>query len=396
MLRFIIIAVFKYLFILILFLNIFEPNLSAKETINIGVLLPINSPLYETAIMEKDSFTMALEDLKEAYSFLNIKWNLRFIDTELNPEKTRYRVKELISEDKISIFCGGISSTVVWNVAQTLNDNNIPFVVSSASADEITKLGNPNIFRICQPKTFYFKTFKSFISDYLKIKTAYVIHEDSLYGWFKSKRFLKICRRLGIKVIGNDFFNRGQAHAFSLDRGKEFSPELIYLICEYDDAKLIMEDSIMQKLRPKLLLGDIAIFSGREKGEDMDVNFDKVVYLTPWSPSLPYLGAKDYYIRFYERYGYSPDYHGAQAYATMEVIFHAVEKIVRLNMELRDALRESRVDTVYGTVRFKSFKGMSQQNDLPVYLLQLIDGIFYVIWPEYISTSQFTSLFGVD
>ena len=389
-------AIFRYLFIFILFLNIFEPNLSAKEIINIGVLLPINSPLYETAIMEKDSFTMALEDLKKVYSFLNIEWNIRFIDTELNPEKAKYRVKELILEDKISIFCGGISSTVVWNVAQILNENNIPFVVSSASADEITKLGNPNIFRICQPKASYFKTFKSFISDYLKIKTAYVIHEDSLYGWFKNKRFLKICRRLGIKVIGNDFFNRGQAYVLSLDRMKESSPELIYLICRYDDAKVIMEGIPILNLRPKLLLGDIAIFSSRERGEDIDENFDRVTYMTPWSPSLPYLGAKDYYIRFYERYGYYPDYHGAQAYATMEVAFHAVEEMVRLNMELRDALRGSKIDTVYGPVYFKNFKGMSQQNDLPIYILQLIDGIFYVIWPKYISTSQFISPFGVD
>ena len=82
-----------------------------------------------------------------------------------------------------------------------------------------------------------------------------------------------------------------------------------------------------------------------------------------------------------------PDYHGAQAYASIQVIAHALLKAKSLTpKDVRDALAATNLETVLGPVRFVSYGRKTQQNRLPTYLVQWLDDGLRTVWPKKVAS----------
>ncbi len=109
-----------------------------------------------------------------------------------------------------------------------------------------------------------------------------------------------------------------------------------------------------------------------------------------WSPDLPYPGARNYYDKFFETFDSPPDYHGAQAYAAMNVIAAALKRSKSLTpKDVREALANTDMMTVFGPVKFISYGKKTQQNMLSTLLLQRLHGNFKVVWPKNIATQKY-------
>jgi len=113
------------------------------------------------------------------------------------------------------------------------------------------------------------------------------------------------------------------------------------------------------------------------------------VSLVPWTPSVPYPGAREYFEKFTTVYNTPPGYHGAEAYAGMQVIGAALKRASALHPKgLRDALATIDSMTVFGPVKFISYGKKTLQNKLPTLLVQWIDGRREIIWPEHLATKK--------
>jgi branched-chain amino acid transport system substrate-binding protein len=109
-----------------------------------------------------------------------------------------------------------------------------------------------------------------------------------------------------------------------------------------------------------------------------------------WSSDLPYPGAGNYYDKFFEIFGSAPDYHGAQAYAAMNVIADALKRSKSLTpKDVREALANTDMMTVFGLVKFISYGKKTQQNMLPTLLLQRLQENFRVVWPKNIASKKY-------
>jgi len=141
---------------------------------------------------------------------------------------------------------------------------------------------------------------------------------------------------------------------------------------------------------PKLFVGGAAGFTLPEFEKNAGKATEFVYSATLWTPSVPYPGAKDYYDKFMAKYNTPTEYHGAEAYAAMYVIADALKRAKSLTpQDIRDSLAATDMMTAFGPVKFISYDKKAQQNKLPTFLVQWIDGKLETVWPKAVSTKAY-------
>ena len=382
---------FFLLFLPIIILITFISTPVLAEGIKVGVIIPLTGKLAKFGDIESNSFQMAVDEINEMGGINGKKIELIIEDTKGIPEIGRSATEKLISQDKVVIIGGGYSSTVTWASIAVAQQHKVPFLVNTASADRITEQGWEYIFRLNPPVSEHSWAFKSFVKQVAMIKTAAILHENSLFGQFWTKKFIKQCWDLGIKVVMNEGYET-EAIDFKplLLKVKSKEPDLIYMISDMVDASLLMKQSKELDLNPKLFLGHDAGFTHPELHHNAGDASEYVCSATIWSPSVPYPRVREYYENFVTKYDLFPDYHGAQSYGAIYVIADALKRAKSLTPEdVKDALANTNIMTVFGPVKFISYGKKTQQNRLPTYLVQWLDGKLETIWPSNVATARY-------
>ena len=374
-----------------IFLSTTVVSPALAENIKVGVILPLTGRLFKLGgEIEHKSFLMAVDEINRSGGINGKEIELIIEDTAGKPDVGRSAVEKLISKEKVVIISGGISSTVTWAAVAMAQERKVPFLVNTASADRITERGWEYIFRLNPPVSEYPETLNSFMKMVVKPKNLGILYEDTLFGEFWLKKFLKQCDSLDLKLVTKDAYGVGATDFKSLIlRIKNKVPDMIYLISHFMDAALLMQQIKGLDLNPKLILGHAAGFIHPEFQQYAGDASEYICSAVIWAPSAPYYGAKDYYEKFVTTYNEPPDYHGAQAYAAMYVIADALKRAKSLEpKDVRDSLSETKLMTVFGPVRFISYGKKRQQNRVPTFLFQRLNGQLETVWPRKIATAH--------
>ena len=366
-----------------------SPTLS--ETIKVGIILPLTGKLAEFGEIEQRSFLMAVEEINSAGGINGKKISLIIEDTRGAPEVGCLAIEKLIVQDEVVVIGGGFSSSVTWAASAIAEKHKVPFLVNTASDDKITEMGREYIFRLNPPASEHLTTLASFLTKVARIRSAVILRENTPFGNYASKKFLKLCKKLGIKVLMKEGYEV-DAIDFNplLLKVEAKKPDLVYMISHIMDAILLLHQAKELNLNPKLFVGHGAGFTLPEFREYAGEASEYLYSSTLWTPSVPYPGTKNYYERFIAKYDTPADYHGAEAYAAMYVIWDALKRAKSYKREdVRDALAETDMMTVFGPVKFVSYGKKTQQNSLPTYLFQWINGKLETVWPKEVATAKY-------
>lgn len=385
------VAMVVCIFSALMFLGFIIVDPALADKIKVGIVLPLTGKLAKFGEIENKSFLMAVDEINAAGGVNGKKIDLIIEDTTGKPDVGRSAIEKLISRDKVIVVGGGYSSSMTWATIAVAQQRKIPFLVNTGSADRITEQGWNYIFRLNPPVSEYPKAFASFLEEVASdVKTVAILHEDSFFGQSGSKKFVKKCERMGLKVVMKEGYE-----ASSIDfkpllvKAKAKNPDLVYII-SYMDASLLLRQSKELNFNPKLFMGNAAGFTPPEFQENAGPASDYVFSATLWIPSVPYPGAKEYYDKFVAKYDSPTEYHGAEAYACMYVIADALKRAKTLTREgVRDALATTDMMTVFGPVKFISYGKKTQQNSLPTFLVQWINGKLETVWPKDVSTRKY-------
>jgi branched-chain amino acid transport system substrate-binding protein len=363
----------------------------AADTVRVGIVLPLTGPMAKFGEIEKQSFEMALEEINAAGGINGKKLELLIEDTTGRPDVGRSVVEKLITKDKVAMIGGGYSSSVTYAVAGVCQQNRVPFLVTTGSADNITASGWDYIFRLCPPVSKYASAVESLLEEVIKPKTVAILYENSLFGTKGAASFEKTCERLGYEVVLKEGYEHGGIDFKPvLVKVKEKNPDIVYMISYVMDAALIMKQAKEIKLTPKMFVGGGAGFTLPEFRQNAGVAGDKLISATLWHQVLPFPGAMEYYNKFVKRYGKPTEYHGAEAYATCYVIADALKRTKSLaSADIKQALAETDMMTVFGPVKFTEWDNMKNQNKASTYVVQWIDGRLELVWPKEIATKPF-------
>jgi branched-chain amino acid transport system substrate-binding protein len=383
------------IFLVIVAISVFAfmmpTTVSSADTIKVGIVLPVTGPQAKFGEIEKQSFDMALEEINGSGGVKGKKLEFLIEDDTGRPEVGRSVVEKLITKDKVVMLGGGYSSSVTYAVAGVAQQNRIPFLVNTGSADKITEKGWDYIFRLNPPVSEYASGVETFLAEVVKPKTAVILHENSLFGTKGAKSFQKSCEKLGIKVLMSEGYEHGGIdYKPVLIKVKQLNPDIVYMISYIMDASLIMRQSRELKLTPKLFIGGAAGFTLPEFVQNAGKASEKVVSATLWHQVLPLPGAMDYFTRFKARYNKDTEYHGAEAYAAAYVIRDVLSRAKSFSPDdIKQALKETKMMTVFGPVEFISYGKKTNQNKLTTYVVQWQDGELKLIWPKKLANADY-------
>lgn len=374
-------------FLVMLLLGLGAVGNALAQNIRVGVLLPLSGKLSVFGEMQQKSYLLALEELQKSGGK---PIDLIFADTAGRPDKGLAATRKLISEAGVVMLAGTYSSSVAWEVSALAEKSEIPFLSSTAAADKITEVDRDYVFRLNQPASEYGEALAGFLRQLPAIRTAGIIQEDSPFGNYRTRRFLRQCRKLKIRLTAKQLYQPGAADfSAQLEKLKTKNPDLIYAVAQAEDAANLMRQARRLRISPRLFLGCAVGFTAEQFKHNAGQAAELTCSPTLWSPSAPYPGAMNYYSRFLVRYDQAPDYHGAQAYAAMQVIGAALRNVFSPNTQsIREALLKIELDTVYGNVKFISYEDKKQQNRVSDLVLQWIDGRLEVIRPRRLATAR--------
>jgi len=144
------------------------------------------------------------------------------------------------------------------------------------------------------------------------------------------------------------------------------------------------------RVMPKLFVGGAAGFTLPEFAKNAGKAADMVFSATLWYQTLPYAGATEYYDEYVKRYNKPTEYHGAEAYAACQVIADTLKRTKSFSrQDVKAALAETDMETVFGPVKFTSYDKKINQNKLPTYLVQWIDGNLELVWPKEVASKPY-------
>lgn len=359
----------------------------SKDVVKIGVILPLTGSEAMFGTMEKNSFEMAYEELKAqgktTVGGKEIK--LLFEDDQGKQDVAKSATEKLVNQDKVAMLSGGYSSASTNVIAGSAQSMNIPFLIATGSADDITKKGWQWVFRgTAAPASKYTGALWSMVDDVVKPKNVALIYENTDFGSSSAKGFRAECQKRGINLVFDQAYESG-AIDFKpmLANMRNTSPDMVFAVSYVMDASMIVKQMKELDFNTKLFVGGGAGYTMPEFKENAGDASEYVASTTLWVPSVTWPGASDYFTKYKQKYGKEPDYHGAQAYATMYIIAEALSKAKETtNTGIQKALKETEMMTVMGPVKFEDWDGYTNQNKPNTYVVQWQKGKLEVVWPE--------------
>lgn len=367
----------------------------SADAVKVGIILPLTGSEAMFGTMEKNSFEMAYEELK-AQGKTKVggkEIQLLFEDDQGKQDVAKSATEKLINQNKVAILSGGYSSACTNVIAGSAQAMTTPFLAVTGSSDEITKKGWQYVFRgTAAPASKYTGAFWEMAEQVLKPKNVAVIYENTDFGLSSAKGFKAECEKRGINIVFDQAYEHG-ALDFKpmLANMRNANPEMIFAVSYVMDAAMIVKQMKELDFNTNLFVGGGAGYTMPEFKENAGDASEFVSSTTLWVPSVTWPGADDYFENYKKKYGKEPDYHGAQAYATMYVIADALGRTQEFsNTGIQKALKATDIQTIMGPIKFEDWEGYTNQNKPITYVVQWNKGNLEVIWPENVKSAAYT------
>jgi len=378
-----------WLFVILLFsvVWIFAPIPARCETVKVGVL---RMELAHFSPHISNSIEMALEDVRKQ-GILGTERTLQLIERYVpsDPKRVREIVEKLISRDRVSILLTSVpEDAAVFEIASVAQAHKVPLLVFLCAADRCTEQGWEYVFRLSPPASEYFNGVRHFLSMVAKPKTFACLYVEELNPLHAAAFDNE--RKAGMELVLLYQYSKSTTDFRPiLKQLKIRNPDAIYLISYAPDAVLLLQQCREVDLNPKVFIGMVAYgLPGFWKLSGEAANY--VFAPTYWVPSLPYPGCREYHDRYLKKHGSPPEYLGAMAYAAMQVLADASRRARSVSRaDLREALASTDMIAIVGPVKFVSYGKKIQQNRVPSYLIQWIDGKARTVWPPQWASHQY-------
>ncbi len=363
------------------------------EPVVIGAPLPLTGDLKEFGRIMKNSLELAQEDVNQAGGVNASPVKLRYADTRGEVAAAEKAVMDLVGAGCVMMI-GGYASDPTYRMAKRAQKQNMPFLISTASADKITQRGWKNIYRLSPPISEYTKGLEDFWVKNYKPRSMAIVYENSMFGTTGAMRMMEFCRERAIEIRSLVNYDRTTAtpaylHSLLAPLTDE-PPDVIYMIAYLEDAVMLVKQ--IRKLKiSSLLCGGAGGFALEKFAASAGKAGNYLLTASLWSPTVPYPGAMDYYTRYTGRYGSIPSYHGAEAYSALLVAADALKRAKSFApRDVRTALNRTRMQTPFGPVKFYHYEDFKRQNSVNTLVLQVMDGKFDTVWPPAVASTQFS------
>ena len=209
-----------------------------KETIKIGVILPLTGDLSSFGEGSKIATELAVKEVNDSGGVNGKKIEVIIEDSKCSSVPAINAVQKLINLDRVSAVIGEICSSATLAVAPIIEQNKIPLISPCSSAPDITNSGD-YIFRIYPSDFFEGKIVAEYVKNKLGYSKVAMLYINNDWGNGLEKVFKETFMKLGGNIVVEESYQQGskdlRAH---LAKIKSANPEFIYFIGYIDEATI--------------------------------------------------------------------------------------------------------------------------------------------------------------
>ena len=218
------------------------------DTIKLGANYELSGGVATYGQASVAGIKMAIDAINEAGGVNGKKIDLVQYDNKSELAEATTLANKLMAQDKVLACMGPATSGNFKATIPVANQNKIPVVSGSATADDVTWDGTTvqeYAFRICFSDSFQGTIMGKFASENLQAKTAVIIKDNSSdYSKGLAAAFTEEFGKLGGSIVGEEAFVAGDTDFNTiLTRLKGQTFDVVYLPGYYSEAGLIIKQA---------------------------------------------------------------------------------------------------------------------------------------------------------
>jgi branched-chain amino acid transport system substrate-binding protein len=228
----------------------FPKTARSAEDVLLGAIHPLSGPLaYDGGLLE-NGIKLAVEQINQGGGIKSLngaKFRLISADSESKAEVGMSEAERLIRMGVVAII-GCYQSNVAFATTQVAERAKTPHLIDVGQADEITERGFKYTFRV------YYKTSRSSkrvvnLLKYLeknkgiRIKSAVLFHENTLWGNTVGKYIEQFLKEEGIELAGRSAYAVGSPdYTMELAKLKNLKPDVLIANAYFRDSMIIVRN----------------------------------------------------------------------------------------------------------------------------------------------------------
>jgi len=337
----------------------------------LGSVGSLTGPEATFGVTVRDGIALAVEEANARGGVKGRPLAVRFYDSQGKPEEAASAVTRLISQERVSVILGEVSSSNSLVIADAAQAARVPMVTPAATHPDVTKKGD-YIFRVCFIDPFQGKVMAKFARETLKLgRVALLQDQKNAYSLGLAGVFVQEFERLGGEVVARESYAKGDTDFRApLTQLRRARPEALYVPGFYGEVGIIARQARELGFTVPLLGGD-----GWESDHLLELagnSLDGSYYSAHYALDNPAPALQRFVAAYRKRYGRVPEAGAALGYDAAKVAIAALQRSRSLaGPDVRDALASTRdFEGAAGTLSLDA-----QRNAVkPAVILRIGDG----------------------
>ncbi len=315
---------------------------AAREPIVLGFVGSLTGPEAAFGTVTRNGILHAVEEANAAGGVKGRLVEVRAYDSQGRLEESVSAAKRLITQDKVVVLLGEVSSTGSLAIADAAQAAQVPMVTPTATHPDVTKKGD-FIFRTCFIDPFQGQVMARFLREKLKLERVAVLHDNkNASSLGLSEAFTQAFTRLGGKVVATESYSKGDTdYRAPLVAVKKAKPQALFLPGFYSEVGVIARQAREVGLTQPLLGGD-----GWEADQLFELAGDALdggYYTSHYAVDNPSPELQRFISGYQARHGQPPGAAAALGYDAARVVLAALARAERLTgPAIRDALARTK------------------------------------------------------
>lgn len=359
------------------------------SVIKIGSVHPLTGSYAYEAQAIVNAQQLAIDEINAAGGIASMggaKLELEVGDSQAGADTGASETERLISEG-CSIITGTFQSGVTLTCMQKAEQNQVPFLVTVSNNVAMFENGFEYCFRIQPNADVFAHDFIEYITEIKTddIKTAVLIHEDSLTGTDSGDIIAENMGSTGIELLDRITYSASTATlSTEVTKIADLQPDLLITIGYFADTSLLVKELNERGVELKMVCG---VANGgisdtkfiEDFGDTVENYLDLNYRFNPNSEKT-----EELLTSYKEKYGDDMSVHAVWGYESIYVIADALERAGSSDSEaLKKALHETNIeDHVLAQAGPITFDEKGENVNAAGVLVQIQNGKHVVVYPR--------------
>lgn len=364
---------------LLLALAIAPAPSAAAPPLRIGAALSLTGAYASLGQNQQRGYQLCARQLNERGGVLGRAVELVLYDDRSDPTTGIRLYEKLITQDRVELVLGPLSSPVTEAVANVTEKYRMPMVAPTAGTTSIFRKGRQWIFMVLSAAEEYLDAVMELAAK-RGLRTVALLNEDTLFSKAAAKGGVDAAARLGLRVVFADAYPKGTTDfAALLTKVRAVRPDVLAAATFFDDAVAITRQMRELAIAPSMYAvtvgGDLPRFY-----EMLGRSAEGVYGTSQWEAELHRPGSGEFVDAYRRAFpGADLSYHAAAGHAGCMVLAEAVRRAGATDPErVRTALLRLDMETPFG--RFKvDATGFQVAHRMLIFQWQ--EGRKVIVWP---------------